>query len=55
MVTDLQATNFKMFLHTVNTLSGSQGFLFTFTKRNKRVDRRGKRASKRENKLFTKV
>ena len=26
METDLQATNFKMFLHTVNTLSGSQGF-----------------------------
>ena len=26
MQTDLQATNFKMFLHTVNTLSSSQGF-----------------------------
>jgi hypothetical protein len=26
MATDLQATNFKMFLHTVNVLSGSQGF-----------------------------
>lgn len=26
MATDLQATNFKMFLHTVNTLKYSQGF-----------------------------
>lgn len=26
MATDLQATNFKMFLHTVNMLSNSQGF-----------------------------
>ena len=26
MATDLQATNFKMFLHTVNTLRYSQGF-----------------------------
>lgn len=26
MATDFQATNFKMFLHTVNMLSSSQGF-----------------------------